>query len=77
MRTGAEYIESLRDARTVFVGGERAADVTEHPAFRAAVRSIAQLYDLAAAPEHRDVMTFPSPATGAPVNMAFRLPRTP
>jgi len=77
MRTGAEYIESLRDARTVFVGGERAADVTEHPAFRAAVRSIAQLYDLAAAPEHRDVMTFPSPATGAPVNMAFLLPRTP
>ena len=53
------------------------ADVTEHSAFRAAVRSIAHLYDLAAAPEHRDVMTFPSPATGAPVNTCFLMPRTP
>jgi 4-hydroxyphenylacetate 3-monooxygenase len=76
-RTGAEYIESLRDARAVFVGGERVADVTEHGAFRAAVRSIAQLYDLAADPAHRDVMTFPSPATGLPVNMSFLMPRTP
>ena len=54
IRTGAQYIESLRDARAVFVGGERVSDVTAHPAFRAAVRSIAGLYDLAAAPEHRD-----------------------
>jgi 4-hydroxyphenylacetate 3-monooxygenase len=75
-RTGAQYVESLRDGRTVFVNGERALDVTEHLAFRAAVRSIANLYDLAAAPEHRDVMTFPSPATGAPVNASFLLPRT-
>jgi 4-hydroxyphenylacetate 3-monooxygenase len=75
IRTGAQYVESLRDARTVFVGGERVADVTEHRAFRAAVRSIAHLYDLAA--EQREVMTFPSPATGAPVNASFLLPRTP
>jgi 4-hydroxyphenylacetate 3-monooxygenase len=77
IRTGAQYIESLRDARTVFVDGARVADVTEHPAFRAAVRSIAGLYDLAAAPEHRAVMTVPSPATGDPVNASFLLPRTP
>lgn len=77
VRTGAQYIESLRDDRTVYVNGERVRDVTEHPAFRESVRSIAGLYDLAAAPEHRDAMTFPSPATGAPVNMAFLLPRTP
>jgi 4-hydroxyphenylacetate 3-monooxygenase len=75
IRTGAQYIESLRDARTVFVDGERVADVTEHMAFRAAVRSIAHLYDLAAA--HREVMTFPSPATGHPVNACFLKPRTP
>jgi 4-hydroxyphenylacetate 3-monooxygenase len=76
VRTGAQYIESLKDGRTVFVNGERAEDVTEHPAFRESVRSIANLYDLAAAPEHRDVMTFPSPATGQPVNMSFLMPRT-
>src|SRR5258705_6288014 len=68
---------SLKDDRTVYVNGERVADVTEHPAFSAAVRSIAQLYDLAASPEHREIMTFPSPATGEPVNMCFLIPRTP
>jgi 4-hydroxyphenylacetate 3-monooxygenase len=77
IRTGAQYIASLKDDRTVFVNGERVADVTEHPAFSAAVRSIAQLYDLAAAPEHRKTMTFPSPATGEPVNKCFLIPRTP
>src|SRR6266542_3293061 len=76
-RTGAEYIASIRDSRTVYINGERVADVTEHPAFRGAVRSIAQLYNLSASPEHRETMTFPSPATGEPVNKCFLLPRTP
>src|SRR5262250_873215 len=76
-RTGAQYIAGLKDGRTVYVNGERVADVTEHPAFRAAVRSIAQLYDLAASPEHRETMTFPSPATGEPVNKCFLISRTP
>src|SRR5438477_12646982 len=77
VRTGAEYIASLRDDRTVYMHGERVRDVTEHPALQGAIRSIASLYDLAAAPENRAVMTFPSPATGAPVNMSFLMPRTP
>jgi len=76
-RTGAQYIAAIRDSRTVFVNGERVADVTEHPAFRAAVRSIADLYDLAVSPEHRDTMTFPSPATGEPVNKCFLIPKAP
>lgn len=76
VRTGAQYIQSLKDDRTVYVNGERVRDVTEHPAFAAAVRSIAHLYDLAASPEHREVMTFPSPADGAPVNKAFLIPRS-
>ena len=32
-QTGAEYIESLRDGREVFIYGERVEDVTTHPAF--------------------------------------------
>ncbi len=43
--TGAEYIESLRDGREVYIYGERVKDVTTHPAFRNAARSIARLYD--------------------------------
>ena len=36
--TGAEYLESLRDGREVYVYGERVEDVTTHPAFRNAAR---------------------------------------
>lgn len=76
-RTGAEYIASIRDDRTVYINGERVADVTEHPALRGAVSSIAHLYDLSASPEHRETMTFPSPATGEPVNKCFLMPMSP
>lgn len=75
-RSGSEYIAALRDNRAVFVDGQRVGDVTEHPAFRNAIRSVARLYDIASGPEHRDVMTYPSPMTGRPVNKAFMLPRT-
>ena len=43
--TGAQYLESLRDGREVYVYGERVKDVTTHPAFRNSARSIARLYD--------------------------------
>src|SRR6516165_11174574 len=76
MRTGAEYLRSLNDGRRVFVDGEQVKDVTTHPAFRGAARSIANLYDIAAAPELRERMTFPSPKTGAPVWRAWQIPRT-
>src|SRR5579872_1863122 len=43
--TGAEYLESLRDGREIYIHGERVADVTTHPAFRNSARSVARLYD--------------------------------
>src|SRR5262249_28150613 len=76
MRTGAELLRSLDDGRQVFLDGERVGKVTEHPAFRAAARSIAHLLDIAAAPELRERMTYPSPMTGAPVWRAWQIPRT-
>src|SRR5258705_2731407 len=76
LRTGADYLGSLRDGRQVFVEGERVADVTRHKAFREAARSIARLYDIAADPENRERMTYPSPRTGAPVLRAYQIPKT-
>src|ERR1700752_195849 len=76
MRTGAEYLRSLNDGRQVFVDGEKVADVTKHPAFREAARSVARLYDIAAAPENRELMTFTSPKTGGPVLRCFQIPRS-
>lgn len=76
MRSGSDYITALKDDRAVFIDGARVADVTTHPAFREAVRSVAQLYDTAADPANRELMTFPSPLTGEPVNRCFLIPRS-
>jgi 4-hydroxyphenylacetate 3-monooxygenase len=78
-RSGREYVESLRDARQVFIDGERVEDVTTHPAFRESVRSIARLYDEAADPANRELMTYPIDP-GDPdserANVAFMIPRS-
>lgn len=74
-RTGQDYIEGLRDGRTVLIEGEAVDDVTTHPGFHGAVRSVAHLYDVANDPANRAVTTFPSPETGEPVNVAFMIPR--
>jgi 4-hydroxyphenylacetate 3-monooxygenase len=43
--TSAEYIESLRDNRQIWIYGDRVDDVTTHPAFRNTIRMTARLYD--------------------------------
>ena len=45
LKSGREHLESLKDGRTVYIGSEKVGDVTTHPAFRNAARSIAALYD--------------------------------
>ena len=50
MRTGKEYLESLKDGRTVLINGEAVQDVTTHPAFAPVARTMAELFDLAADP---------------------------
>jgi 4-hydroxyphenylacetate 3-monooxygenase len=74
-RSGKEYIEGLRDDRRVFIDGEYVSDVANHPAFKGAVESIARVYDMANDPANVSVMTFPSPTTGAPVNLSYLIPR--
>ena len=58
MRTGQEYLESLRDGRRVYVGGELIEDVTTHPKTRGYAEQIARYYDLHLEPEHSDVLTY-------------------
>src|SRR6266508_1698030 len=76
MRTGQDYLRSLNDGRQVFVDGELVKDVTRHVAFREAARSIARLYDIAAAPDMRERMTFVSPNTGEPVLRVYQIPKS-
>jgi 4-hydroxyphenylacetate 3-monooxygenase len=73
-KTGAEHIKSLRDGRTVYIDGELVKDVTEHPAFRNAIRSTAALYDFQARPENLELMTFQPPGARRRVNRCWQMP---
>jgi 4-hydroxyphenylacetate 3-monooxygenase len=58
LRTGNEHLERLRDGRVIFIGDERVDDVTTHPAFRNAARTVAAIYDMKADPANREAMCF-------------------
>lgn len=57
IRTGADYKDSIRDGREVYVNGEKVADVTLHPQFKPLVDIRARIYDMAHDPATRDAMT--------------------
>lgn len=74
-KTGKEYIEGLKKANNnIYIHGERVEDVTEHPAFKNVIKSMAILYDLQY--EKPEKMLYTSPATGDKVGMTFLQPRT-
>jgi 4-hydroxyphenylacetate 3-monooxygenase len=56
---GPGYIETLRDERSVYIYGECVSDVTAHPAFRNACRSVARLYDALHDPKQSEALTAP------------------
>jgi 4-hydroxyphenylacetate 3-monooxygenase len=55
--TGAEFLESLKDGREVYIYGEPVPDVTQHPAFRNAARMLARLYDALHDPARKETLT--------------------
>ncbi|HET7627620.1 MAG TPA: 4-hydroxyphenylacetate 3-monooxygenase, oxygenase component [Bacillales bacterium] len=74
-KTGQQYIERLKKAKNnVYIHGERVEDVTEHPAFKGVVRSMADLYDLQH--EKPEKMLYESPTTGDLVGKTFMEPKT-
>ncbi len=74
LRTGDEHLRGLRDGRAVYIGSERVADVTAHPAFREAARSVARLYDLKRDPAYREALSYEE--EGERYAMHFLLPRS-
>ena len=77
-RTGTEFLQRLASTRRhVEIQGETlTGDIAAHPAFANVVRTYAALFDMQHAPEHRDILTYPSPASGDPVATSFLMPRT-
>ncbi|MBM7043809.1 MULTISPECIES: 4-hydroxyphenylacetate 3-hydroxylase family protein [Rhizobium] len=58
IRTGAAYIESIRDGREVYIGGERVKDVPSHPMFKPLVDIRARFYDMQHDEKTRHLMTY-------------------
>ena len=77
MRTGADYKESLRDGRDVWVVGEGAVnDVTTHPATSAMVEEYVAWYDRHFDPGWQDILLTPSDGNGHRHPLALTPPRT-
>ena len=75
--TGAEFLESLRDGREVYIYGERVKDVTTHPAFRNSAASVALLYDALHDKAFKDVLTAPTDTgSGGYTHKFFRAARS-
>ncbi len=58
MRTGEQYLESIRDGRRVMCGGELIDDLTTHPKTRGYAHAVAEFYDLHNDPEHAEHLTY-------------------
>jgi 4-hydroxyphenylacetate 3-monooxygenase len=76
MRTGRQFLESLRDGRAVYLDGERVTDVTSHPAFAEPIRQVAAMYDLARDRWDPATTTYVEPATGRPTSTMWLIPRS-
>ena len=74
LKSPKEYVDSLRDERTVFYRGERVRDVTEHPVTRRAIDHVAADYRIAEEPAQRDLMTYADEG-GQRHSRYFKVPR--
>lgn len=69
MKTGAEYIDSLKQLKpTIYFRGERITSVVDHPVFRPHVAAAAVTYDLAHDARFQDLGATTSHLTGARIN---------
>lgn len=74
LRRAADFLQSLRDGRAVYVGGERIDDIAGHAAFRGAAATLAALYEAKADAEANAALSF---AEGGERHSAyFLMPRS-
>jgi 4-hydroxyphenylacetate 3-monooxygenase len=76
IKTGKQYIDSLRDGRRLHIDGKVVTDVTAYPPLQGVIRTIASLHDDQHDPAYRDVLTYRSPTSGEPVSKTYLEART-
>lgn len=69
MKTGKEYIDSLRKLDlNVYMFGEKVKDPVDHPIIKPSLNAVALTYDLALDPLYEDLMTTKSHLSGEKIN---------
>jgi 4-hydroxybutyryl-CoA dehydratase/vinylacetyl-CoA-Delta-isomerase len=69
MKTGSEYVESLRGRKIrVFLLGEKVENPVDHPIIRPSINSVALTYDVANDKRYEDLATATSHVTGEKIN---------
>ena len=76
LRTGEDYIQSLRDGREVWIDGEQVQDVTTHPAFAPIVNVRARIYDLGHQAGTQDLLTYADEETAERCATTSRPPQS-
>lgn len=71
IKTGQQYVDSLRDGRQLHIDGRIVTDVTAYPPLQGVIATIARLYDDQHDPAWRDILTYASPSTGEPVSKTY------
>ena len=71
IKTGKQYIESLRDGRRLYIDGKVVSDVTAYPPLQGVIATIAGLYDDQHAPALQKILTYASPSSGELVSATY------
>src|ERR1700704_2360506 len=74
IRTGSQYLDSIRDGREVYINGERVKDVTRHSMMKPLIDIRARIYDMQHEPATQPVLT--NVAGGERNAIANKLPRS-
>ncbi len=75
VRTGQQFLESLRDEREIWIDGARVRNVTTDPRFRGTAESLAELYDLQHRPDLQEHLTYLHPHTQQRVGLSYLEPQ--
>jgi 4-hydroxyphenylacetate 3-monooxygenase len=75
IRTGNQYLASIRDGREVYINGGRVKDVTQHPMMKPLIDIRARIYDMQHDAASRELLAYQQ--DGEWNAIANKLPRVP
>lgn len=76
LKTGAEYKDSLKDNRQIWIGGRKLKSVYDEPALAAGIDLLAEMFDDQFKPEFQDATTYFDDKAGAVISRSWQIPRT-